>query len=123
MPCANPRLERRREVSAMRHAVCIAALLAAPLLNAQQNVAPTDSPTGSPAGATLGNYNITQSWELGYRFAEIGGNEGKYRSDVNYRNGIRLLNSTLSLHSLNGKGNWFDEIVLNTSGLGNDPYQ
>ena len=97
----------------MRRILCMTALLAAPLLQAQQDV----------AGATLGNYNITQSWELGYRFAEIGGNEGKYRSDVNYRNGIRLLNSALSLHSLNGKGNWFDEIVLNTSGLGNDPYQ
>ena len=99
----------------MRRLLCITALLAAPLLHAQQDVA--------GAGATSGNYNITQSWELGYRFAEIGGNEGKYRSDVNYRNGIRLLNSTLSLHSLNGKRNWFDEIVLNTSGLGNDPYQ
>lgn len=107
----------------MRRAIWIAALAAAPLLQAQQNVAPTDAQTSSASGATLGNYNITQSWELGYRFAEIGGNEGKYRSDVNYRNGIRLLNSTLSLHSLNGKGNWFDEIVLNTSGLGNDPYQ
>ncbi|HVY91428.1 MAG TPA: hypothetical protein VHA14_01720, partial [Bryobacteraceae bacterium] len=100
---------------ALRVSAMLAALLAAPLLHAQQDVA--------GAGATLGNYNITQSWELGYRFAGIGGNEGKYRSDVNYRNGIRLLNSALSLHSLNGKGKWFDEIVLNTSGLGNDPYQ
>lgn len=100
----------------MRRALSIAALLAAaPLLQAQQDVA--------GAGAALGNYNISQSWELGYRFAEIGGNEGKYRSDVNYRNGIRLLNSALSVHSLNGRGHWFDEIVLNTSGLGNDPYQ
>jgi hypothetical protein len=107
----------------MRHALCIAALLAAPLLRAQQTVAPTDAQAGSAAGATLGNYNITQSWELGYRFAEIGGNEGAYRSDVNYRNGIRLLSSSLSVHSLDGRSKLFDDLELNTGGLGNDPYQ
>ncbi len=78
---------------------------------------------GTPGGDTYAKYNISQSWELGYRFAEIGGDDGKYRSDVNYRNGIRLLSSSLAIHSLEGHGNWFDEIVLTTSGLGNDPYQ
>jgi hypothetical protein len=106
----------------MRRALPLAALLAAPLL-AQQNVAPTDAQTGSAAGATLGSYNITQSWELGYRFAEVGGNEGKYRSDVNYRSGIRLLNGSLAVHSLDGHSHWFDDLELNTGGIGNDPYQ
>ena len=46
-----------------------------------------------------------------------------YRSDVNYGNGIRLLASNLSIDSKDGHGQWFDEIVLSTSGLGNDPYQ
>ena len=87
-------------------------------------LAQTEGETVGPAaGATWANYNITQSWELGYRFASIGGDDGKYRSDVNYRNGIRLLGSSLAIHSLDGKSAWFDEIVLTTSGLGNDPYQ
>ena len=87
-------------------------------------VAQTDGEQVGPAGGeTYAKYNVTQSWELGYRFAEIGGDEGKYRSDVNYRNGVRLLGSSLAIHSLEGHGNWFDEIVLTTSGLGNDPYQ
>ena len=72
---------------------------------------------------TFANYNISQSWELGYRFASVGGNDGKYRSDVNYRNGVRLLSGSLTMNSLDGKAHWFDEIVLTTAGLGNDPYQ
>ena len=91
---------------------------------AQQTVAPTiDEPVGKRTGQNVSSYNIVNSFETGYRFAEIGGNTGKYRSDVNYTNGIRLLSSFLSIHSREGHGSWFDEIVLTTQGLGNDPYE
>jgi hypothetical protein len=104
-------------------AALILTLAVSPLM-AQQTVAPTDGASVGPAaGATFDNYNISQSWELGYRFASIGGDEGKYRSDVNYRDGVRLLSSSLLVHSLEGHGKWFDEIALTTAGLGNDPYQ
>ncbi len=98
-------------------------LLAPAIAFAQPTPTPTDEQVGPPAGETYAKYNVTQSWELGYRFASIGGNEGKYRSDVNYRNGVRLLDSSLAIHSLEGHGHWFDELVLTTAGLGNDPYQ
>jgi hypothetical protein len=42
---------------------------------------------------------------------------------VNYGNGIRLLSSNLTVNSRDGHGRWFDQIVLTTIGLGNDPYQ
>ena len=91
---------------------------------AQDTVAPTTGePVGPARGADSGVYNIVQSWEFGYRFATVGGDEGKYRSDVNYRNGIRLLNSYLTVNSREGHGGLFDEIVLSTQGLGNDPYE
>lgn len=91
---------------------------------AQPSAAATDGVTvGPPAGDTFANYNISQSWELGYRFASVGGDYGKYRSDVNYRNGVRLLSGSLLVRSLEGHGKWFDEIALTTAGLGNDPYQ
>ena len=90
---------------------------------AQQVVAPTPEQAGPAAGQEVGNYNVTNSFETGYRFAEIGGDLGKYRSDVNYRNGFRLLGSTLSVDSKDGHGRWFDHILLTTLGLGNDPYQ
>src|SRR5579884_3218341 len=90
---------------------------------AQQAVAPTPEQTGPPRGETLGNYNITQSYELGYRYSSVSGDVGEYRSDVNYGDGIRLLSSSLSINSKDGHGKWFDQLTLDTLGLGNDPYQ
>src|SRR5918993_2217047 len=90
---------------------------------AQPTIAPTDAPTGPSRGHDFGAYNIVNSFETGYRFRTVGGNLGKYRSDVNYGNGVRLLGSRLSVHSKEGHGGYFDELLLNTQGLGNDPYQ
>ena len=36
---------------------------------------------------------------------------------------MRLLGSSLSIDSKDGHGHYFDQILLNTMGLGNDPYQ
>jgi hypothetical protein len=90
---------------------------------AQPAVAPTTERVGEVRGTNYGNYNLTQSWETGVRFFKIGGNEGKYRSDVNFRNGLRLLGGRLSLNSRNGKGSFLDEFTFASQGLGNDPYQ
>ncbi len=92
-------------------------------LLAQQTVAPSIEPVGVPRGTNIGDYNIRQSFETGYRFATTEGNREKYRSDVNFLNGVRLLGSSLTVNSRTGKGKWFDELILNTQGLGNDPYQ
>lgn len=78
---------------------------------------------GSPRGEDFGGYNITDSFETGYRFASIGGDPGNYRSDVNYGNGIRLLSSSFTANSKDGHGAWFDDLSITTMGLGNDPYQ
>src|SRR5580698_5309585 len=101
------------------------ALFAVPgLLCAQQIVVPTTGEsTGSVRGDNTGDYNIVQSWELGYRFAEIGGDEGEYRSSVNYGNGLRLFGSSFTINSRDGHGKWFDSLSLTTQGLGNDPYE
>jgi hypothetical protein len=93
------------------------------VLEAQQVVAPTPDQVGSPRGENTGDYNVTNSFETGYRFSQVGGDIGMYRSDVNYGNGLRLLGSSLTVNSKDGHGKYFDEIVLNTLGLGNDPYQ
>ncbi len=92
-------------------------------LAAQQVVAPTPDTVGSPRGDGWGDYNLTQSFETGYRFHLVGGSTGEYRSDANYGNGLRLLGSSFAVNSKDGHGRWFDQITLNTSGLGNDPYQ
>src|ERR1035438_8394727 len=90
---------------------------------AQQVVTPTPDQAGPPRGENTGDYNVMESFETGYRFAVVDGSVGTYRSDVNYGNGIRLLSGNLSVNSRDGHGRWFDQIVLATIGLGNDPYQ
>jgi hypothetical protein len=109
----------------MSRRVTLSVLLfsAAAPLAAQTTVAPTGEPTGPPRGENIGNYNLMQTWETGYRFHSVAGSEGKYRSDVNFRNGVRLLGSRLSLNSKDGHGRLFDELVLTTQGMGNDPYE
>src|SRR5690349_18109154 len=91
-------------------------LLAAGSLTAQEVVAPTREPVGSPRGDNAGNYNITRSFEFGYRWRLVGGDLGMYRTVNNYGNGLRMLGSSLSVNSKDGHGQWFDEILLNTLG-------
>jgi hypothetical protein len=90
---------------------------------AQPPVAPTGEQTGNPRGENSGEYNIIQSFELGYRFATMGGDGGMYDSTVNFGDGIRLLSSSLTVQSRDGHGRLFDHLVLTTQGLGGDPYQ
>lgn len=90
---------------------------------AQPPVAPTRETVGASRGENVGGYNILNSFELGYRFRSVEGNLGKYRSDVNFGNGIRLLGSQLRVNSREGQGRVFDELLLTAQGLGNDPYQ
>lgn len=89
----------------------------------QQTVAPTEEQVGTKRGENTGDYNVVDSFETGYRFRLVNGDLGKYRSDVNYGDGIRLLGSFLSVNSRDGHGRFFDEIVLTTEGLGGDPYE
>jgi hypothetical protein len=90
---------------------------------AQPPVAPTIEQTGALRGDNSGNYNIINSFELGYRFASVGGDGGMYDSTVNYGDGIRLLSSSLTVQSRDGHGKLFDHLLITTQGLGNDPYQ
>jgi hypothetical protein len=90
---------------------------------AQTPVAPTPQAAGERLGENVSNYNLVDNFETGYRFSSVGGNFEQYRSNVNFGNGIRLLGSLLSVNSRNGHGAFFDQIVLTTQGLGEDPYE
>jgi hypothetical protein len=91
--------------------------------SAQPPVAPTPEMAGSTRGDNVSGYNIIDSVELGYRFASTGGNYSQYQSMVNYHDGLRVLGSYFTMNSKDGHGKYFDELVLTTSGLGNDPYE
>jgi hypothetical protein len=105
----------------MKRLWVIAALAAR--LCAQPPVAPATESIGSARGESYGDYLITNSWEAGYRFSEVGGNVGTYRSDVNYGNGIRLFGARFTMNSKDGHGRFIDEVLVNIQGLGNDPYE
>jgi hypothetical protein len=98
-------------------------ILLTTLALAQPPVAPTNEQTGALRGDNSGNYNIINSFELGYRFASVGGDGGMYDATVNYGDGIRLLSSSLTVQSRDGHGKLFDHLLITTQGLGNDPYQ
>jgi hypothetical protein len=88
-----------------------------------QVIAPTPDPVGPTRGDDWKDYNVVNSFETGYRFLSLSGNQNKYRSDENFGSGIRLLSSFVGVNSKNGHGVLFDEFVLSTQGLGGDPYE
>jgi len=97
-------------------------LLLAAALRAQQTVAPAPELVSAPEAA-WGNYSVANSFETGYRFSLVDGSVDNYRSTVNYGNGIRLFAGSLALSSQDGHGRYFDNLLITTQGLGNDPYQ
>ena len=88
-----------------------------------QVVAPTPNSVGPTRGDDWKNYNLINSFETGYRFLSVSGNQNKYRSDVNFGNGVRLLSSFIGVNSKEGHGLLFDEFIFSTQGLGGDPYE
>jgi hypothetical protein len=96
---------------------------AAAISFAQPPVASAPEQVGSPRGENWTNYNISNSFEIGDRWSLIGGDQSKYRSDVNYGNGLRILSTSFSMFSRDGKGRPFDDFLIQTQGLGNDPYE
>src|SRR3954453_13856137 len=97
-------------------------LLLAPAVRAQPALTPSPIHIGSAVGADWGAYNITNSFETGYRFTTVGGDARLFRSVENYGNGLRLLAGSFAATSKDGRGRLFDSVLLTTTGLGNDPY-
>jgi hypothetical protein len=78
----------------------------------------------------LGSYVVSQSVEFGYRFTDISSqklspadptNFSMFNTLVNLHTGPRLLEQTLSLRSPDHGGVLFDNLYVNTFGLGGDP--
>jgi hypothetical protein len=92
---------------------------------------PSPSPKKSPeaktdsgpveAGEDAGNYTVISSLEFGYRGQRVDGDLNKYRSDLNYKAGPRVFDSSLLLRSKDGKG-IFNDLLVTSSGWGADPY-
>jgi len=111
--------EHRQKPAALPAAM----LLLSAVCAAQQTVAPTQETVGPSQGGAWGNYSLSTSFETGYRFQTVGGNDEEYRSTVNFGNGVKLLSSSFAMNSKDGHGRWFDELLISTQGLGGDPYE
>ncbi len=72
-------------------------------------------------GKQIGNYNVKQSMELGYRFTDFSGNLNVYDTFVNLQQGPRLLSFSTEMHSLNKTGSLFDRLFFDNFGYGGDP--
>ena len=99
----------------------LAPLLLCPLAVAQQPVSYSGE---TPATSReLAGYSVSNSFEFGYRFANVGGSHDLYRASVNFGDGLRLFQGTLRVNSLDGKGGAIDKFSLRSSGAAGDPYQ
>jgi hypothetical protein len=85
----------------------------------------TDTKTESPvveAGEDAGDYTIISSIEFGYRGLRVDGDLNKYQSDLNYKAGPRLFDSTFLMKSKDGKGVLLDTLLVTSTGWGGDRY-
>ena len=82
----------------------------------------SDSSSTSPdSGEPAGDYTVISSVEFGYRGLSVDGDHNKYQSDLNYRTGPRLFDSSFLLRSTEGKGALFETFLINSTGWGADP--
>src|SRR6185295_2209423 len=82
---------------------------------------PAPSPTPTEAGEKAGDYTAIGSVEFGYRGLRVDGDLNKYQSDLNYKAGPRVFDSSFLLRSRQGKGDLFETFLVTSTGWGADP--
>ena len=83
--------------------------------------AQTPSPSPSENSTMLGDYQLTSTVELGVRGLIFDGSDAKFRSDLNYRAGFRIFDSSFRIVTDRGKGKPLDSLTVTSSGWGADP--
>ena len=85
---------------------------------------PTEPKPQTPeTGRVWGGYSTTSSLELGYRFVDTDGSINRYLSEINVRDGLRVLDYSLDLRARPGEGLLFDFLRAQVSNAGGDPSQ
>ena len=81
------------------------------------------TPSPSPTAEIIEDgYKITSSMELGVRGLSVNGDHDKFRSDLNYRPGVRIFDSSFLIENNNQfGGKLFDSALITSSGWGADP--
>jgi hypothetical protein len=110
-------------------AICVICVICGclTLAAAQQSSTPKSTPTPNgdnapvQAGEDAGDYTIISTLEFGYRGLSVSGDHNKYESDLNYRAGPRLFDSSFLMRSHDGKTGLFETALVTTTGWGADP--
>ena len=74
-------------------------------------------------GRIMGDYSVTSSLEVGYRTVDTSGSRDKYLSDINVRDGFRVLDYSFDSRSINGHGLLYDFMRGEVSNAGGDQSQ
>jgi hypothetical protein len=103
-------------------------LLAAVAVARAQQPSPSPSPqkseyteTPSETGEKAGDFTVVSSLEFGYRGLRVDGDLNKYQSDLNYKAGPRVFDSSFLLKSTDGKPGMFETLLASSTGWGADP--
>jgi hypothetical protein len=95
---------------------------------AAQQPSPSPTPTKSDfadtpveSGEKAGDFTVVSSLEFGYRGLRVDGDLNKYQSDLNYKAGPRVFDSSFLLKSANGKSDLFETLLATSTGWGADP--
>ena len=79
------------------------------------------SPSPTPAQVSEGRYTVKASTEIGARWVDVNGFENKFRSDLNYKSGFRVFDSSIVIEDNGSTGKAFDSALIMASGWGSDP--
>lgn len=82
-----------------------------------------NKPSKPETGGTWGPYSTTTSLELGYRFVDTDGSNARYLSDVNVRDGFRVLGYSLDMRARPEAALLFDFLKADVSNAGGDAAQ
>ena len=80
-----------------------------------------DSSVTPEQGEGAGDFTVISSLEFGYRGLRVEGDLNKYQSDLNYKAGPRVFDSSFLLRSTHGKGHLFQTFLVTSTGWGADP--
>ena len=116
----------KKHLTHMLGAALVTALIAAPVFAQQPSASPKkpdDTKAGASAepGENAGDFTVISSVEFGYRGLSVDGDLNKYQSDLNYKAGPRLFDSSFFLKSQDGKTSLFDSLLVSSTGWGADP--
>ena len=108
-------------------AVTVVSLFASASFTSAQQPAPSPKASKTAdsavvaAGDDAGNYTVISSLEFGYRGTAVDGDRNKYNSDLNYKAGPRVFDSSFLMKSKEGKSGFFDTLLVTATGFGGDP--